>query len=216
MVEQSRREQEKETKRRLILKAGVKLFGDMGFNGASMDKIALEAQLTKRTLYKYFPNKVDLFFAIALKSFEKSLGYINKSENCNLTVYEQLLNGCKIQYKKALENPRYTRISSEVGYVRRLKAISPHRDKWYKVDDLLFKKLVELFDKGVKEGSLRSDLDPQKAAFSYGFLSASVIQKLLDNGETFANHFNLDESEFANYSIELLLSGFKSISSLRE
>ncbi|WP_369693305.1 helix-turn-helix domain-containing protein [Acetobacterium wieringae] len=33
-----------------------KIFGQNGFESASMDEIALEAQFTKRTLYQYFEN----------------------------------------------------------------------------------------------------------------------------------------------------------------
>ena len=53
----------KELKRLAILDAARAAFLSEGYVLANMDKIALEAQITKQTLYRYFPSKVDLFKA---------------------------------------------------------------------------------------------------------------------------------------------------------
>jgi TetR/AcrR family transcriptional repressor of mexJK operon len=75
----SKIEQNKERKRRAILKAAQGIFLSEGYVLASMDKIAAEAQLTKQTLYRYFPSKVDLFQA--------TLSQIGKSSSQGFTVH---------------------------------------------------------------------------------------------------------------------------------
>ncbi|RHX92306.1 TetR/AcrR family transcriptional regulator [Leptospira stimsonii] len=47
-----------------ILRAGEVLFGERGFEGATTSEIAKEAQVTERTLFKYFPTKKDLYIRI--------------------------------------------------------------------------------------------------------------------------------------------------------
>jgi AcrR family transcriptional regulator len=51
-------------KQSAILKAGEKLFLRDGFHKTSVDAIALDAKVSKRTVYGYFENKEKLFAAI--------------------------------------------------------------------------------------------------------------------------------------------------------
>ena len=46
-----------------VFEAANRLFSRRGFNGASMDAIAAEADVSKPTLYRYFNDKESLFFA---------------------------------------------------------------------------------------------------------------------------------------------------------
>jgi TetR/AcrR family transcriptional regulator len=50
--------------RRRILDAGLRVFSRSGYDGASMDDIALELEATKGLLYHYFRSKQDLLKAI--------------------------------------------------------------------------------------------------------------------------------------------------------
>ena len=55
------------TKRAQILEAAVSLFQERGFHATSMDDISALAQVSKRTLYKYFESKETLFEAILVE-----------------------------------------------------------------------------------------------------------------------------------------------------
>jgi AcrR family transcriptional regulator len=52
------------TKRELVVSAARKLFLEAGYGATSMDKIAAEAGVSKRTVYSHFQNKENLFAAI--------------------------------------------------------------------------------------------------------------------------------------------------------
>lgn len=56
-------EQNKEQKRRAILAAAKQQFLVEGYVSANMGKIAEHAQVTKQTVYRYFPSKIELFQA---------------------------------------------------------------------------------------------------------------------------------------------------------
>jgi TetR/AcrR family transcriptional regulator of autoinduction and epiphytic fitness len=51
-------------KREAILKAALKTFRSSGFHATSMDEIALQANVSKRTVYNHFPSKDVLFDTI--------------------------------------------------------------------------------------------------------------------------------------------------------
>lgn len=55
---------ELDNKRSTILRAALLMFGEKGFDGASMDMIARQIGYSKATLYQYFENKEELFSAV--------------------------------------------------------------------------------------------------------------------------------------------------------
>jgi len=64
-----RREREKLTRRREILEAARKVFGAQGYEGATLDEVAREAEFAKGTLYSYFDSKAELFTALVQFEF---------------------------------------------------------------------------------------------------------------------------------------------------
>ena len=208
-MELNRKEREREQRKNDILDAAESVFGEKGYDNSSMDEIAKGAQFTKRTLYKYFPNKVDLYFAAALRAF-KAMGHVMEEACQNeATAYEQLYNGYSNLYVFSKKKPHLFRIISEVGYIRRMEGVSINRDEWYKYDDILFTRLVNITKNGQKDGSINAELDPQMTAFSYGFLITGFLKALSESGESFSDHFNLNLDKFTKYTFDLLFSSIK-------
>ncbi len=67
MDQLSRREREKQQRESEIVSAAERVFYLKGYNDASMDEIAREAEFAKGTIYQYFTGKEDLYFAVTLK-----------------------------------------------------------------------------------------------------------------------------------------------------
>ena len=62
-----RKEREKERRKQQITVAAKKVFSDKGFNRATMDDIANEAELSPGTLYLYFKNKEELYASLSIR-----------------------------------------------------------------------------------------------------------------------------------------------------
>ncbi|GAA1015479.1 hypothetical protein STXM2123_5317 [Streptomyces sp. F-3] len=58
-------------KRQAILQASRKVFGRVGYQGASIEMIATEAQVSTRTIYNHFENKEQLFTTVLIDSSEQ-------------------------------------------------------------------------------------------------------------------------------------------------
>lgn len=56
-----RKEREKEARKHSILEAAARVFSQKNFGEATLDEIAVEAELSKGSLYNYFKDKQDLF-----------------------------------------------------------------------------------------------------------------------------------------------------------
>jgi len=64
---QERKEREKERRRQQIMVAAKRVFSDKGFNKATMEDNAQEAELSPGTLYLYFKNKEELYASLSLR-----------------------------------------------------------------------------------------------------------------------------------------------------
>lgn len=64
---QERKEREKERRRQQIIVAAKRVFSGKGFNKATMEDIAKEAELSPGTLYLYFKNKEELYASLSLR-----------------------------------------------------------------------------------------------------------------------------------------------------
>lgn len=61
-----RKTREREERRRQIMQAAKLVFSAKGFNGATMEEIAGEAELSPGTLYLYFKNKEELHTSLSI------------------------------------------------------------------------------------------------------------------------------------------------------
>jgi len=64
---QERKEREKERRKQQIIVAAKRVFSEKGFNKATMEDIASEAELSPGTLYLYFKNKEELYASLSLR-----------------------------------------------------------------------------------------------------------------------------------------------------
>ena len=92
-------EQNKEKKRIAIIKAAQDVFLKQGYVRASMDSIAVAADVTKQTVYRYFSSKEVLFDSM-LKSFrdksgDKMFDHLNKPNS------QDALSGFGFEFIKA-------------------------------------------------------------------------------------------------------------------
>jgi AcrR family transcriptional regulator len=96
---QERKEQEKERRRQEILVAAKKLFSRKGFNKATMDDIAAEAELSLATLYVYFKNKEELFASLSLRILQFLILRVEQAiKNGNANPEQQLENLAEALY----------------------------------------------------------------------------------------------------------------------
>ena len=79
-------------KRQAVLEAAASEFHRDGFDGASMDRIAATAEVSKRTVYNHFPSKEDLFHAIVADLVERPTKLKSITYDSSRPLEEQLLD----------------------------------------------------------------------------------------------------------------------------
>jgi len=106
----TRKELEKEQRRRDILNAAEKLFFSKGYDNVSLNEIAKEVKLGRSTLYLYFENKEELFFAIVLRGAQILHGIVLRESKKAKTSYEKLAAFRDAYYEFSKEYPDYLKV----------------------------------------------------------------------------------------------------------
>jgi len=101
-----RKEREKLEKRELILVAATKMFLEDGYEKTSIRNIAEQIEYSPATIYLYFKDKDELFFAIHEIGFQKLLKEIAKAKTIKNPL-KRLHEIGKIYIEFALNNPEY-------------------------------------------------------------------------------------------------------------
>jgi AcrR family transcriptional regulator len=85
-----RKQREKQRRRRDIINAAQKIFSVKGFNSATMEEIASEAELSPGTIYLYFKNKEELHISLSIDILKYLSTQIHKVVNQDIHVEEKI------------------------------------------------------------------------------------------------------------------------------
>lgn len=206
----NKREIEKQMKEDKIINAAERIFCKKGFEDAFMEEIAKEAEFTKRTVYQYFPNKEELYFAVIFRGFKKLTFYLQEASGNEVTGLGKLEGCFKGFYKFYRDYPEILKLIGYLGYVKkRSDEDSKGRKEVMQLNYEIFSGLGKVIKNGQEDGSVSLDFDVQKSACSLIFLMTSFFNQLSVTGDTFTEAFSLDIEDFSFFTMDLLLKGIK-------
>jgi AcrR family transcriptional regulator len=161
-----------------IIRHVTEQFFALGFSRLTMDQIARELGMSKKTLYRYFSGKEALLEAM----FDRELGWVGERMDAIFADTE----------RGFIE--RTTAIFGLIGY--QLRRISPSLvadlrrhapDTFRRIEEFrrrkVFDRLGDHFDQGIREGVVRSDIDTRLAVllvtrFAESALDPARLQEL--------------------------------------
>jgi TetR/AcrR family transcriptional regulator len=227
---QDRREREKEQRRNDILKAAEKLFLSREYEDVSMNDIANEVELSKATLYLYFENKEELFFAIVLQGTEILNSMIKKAVknvktgidkvsafriayhefNRDYSDYIRIYNyfqsrRFELAYNTGVSEGKKSKNSMNVG--ERSPSDSAYLQSIHKLRGERFSIMCNSVQKGIDDGTIRPDVNPSEAAVLLSSISKSMSdippdhEKLLEKQGIDREKFVMDVEDLIRHMI---------------
>ncbi len=181
-----------------ILASAEKLFMRYGIRSVSMDDIAKELGMSKKTLYQYVENKGDLIESI----FENRID----SEKCDMA---DIIAGAEDAVQEMVQIGNYV--------IEKLRQLSPnimfdlqkyYPGTWKKMESLQLKHVYSLIYKnilrGKEEGVYRSNIDPDIVAKLYVAKTSMVVDQ-----DLFPVHqYNMEKlfRQYISYHLHGILS----------
>ncbi len=178
-----------------IIKKSVELHFKYGINNVTMDQIAKDLGISKKTIYQYVENKNDLVNETVNYIFDEIQTKIDKICLMKLNPYEEILSVKKIvqdMLKKNQASPHY-----------QLKKYYPEIAK--SLEEKKFKSIMECLDhnlkKGIKQGYYKTDLNKEFIKRMYFSNTLSLGNPNLFPPEIF------DKIDIMNEFIKMFLTG---------
>ena len=96
--------------KKAITNAAINVFSSEGYRGATMDQIALKANVVKGTLYYNFKNKEEIFNYIINLGINHLREQLKDTRESNLNAKIKLKNICKIQLEYFYQNKSFVKV----------------------------------------------------------------------------------------------------------
>jgi len=171
-----RKEREKERRRQQILVAAKRVFSNKGFNKATMEDIAHEAELSPGTLYLYFKNKEELYASLSLRILQYlhiRVEHVNKETE--LSPEEKLEALMEAMYDVYEFDPLIIINMFHLQSSETLKNLTP--ELIAEIKDLSGKSvgaIAKIFEEGIKQGQF-IDKHPVALADTFWSLFSGVV-----------------------------------------
>ena len=139
--------------KKAIVKGAINVFSKAGYNGATMDEVALVAGVAKGTLYYYFKSKEEIFNFIMDQGLELLGCEIRKVNDLKLNPLSKLKEICKIQLTILYENTEFFKvlISQIWGQEGRQLELRGKLEKYLEIIEIYIKQAIE--DGSIKKGN---------------------------------------------------------------
>jgi AcrR family transcriptional regulator len=188
-------------KRDAILEQAIVVFADEGFRNADVQRVADNAGVGKGTVYRYFGNKQDLFWAAVMSVLERLDARMIES----VERVEQVagaagkIRASCIAYAAFFEaNPRFLEVFVQERAEFRGAAPETHLSR----HETMIDRFAEIIDEGVARGEFRP-LDSRQTIVSLGgTIYGTVLFGCFDKTQHTL-------TEMAAYTVDIFLEGIR-------
>jgi len=206
-----RREREKEQRKNDIVDAAEQVFFKKGHEYATMDDVASEAELSKGTLYLYFKNKEDLYLAIHLRGNKILHSLFEKAVKNEKTGIEKIRSISTAYVEYFQKYPDYFNAmlyyeSRDINFTDQDSVAAECLVEGKTTMDLL----IGSIEIGIKDGSIRSDIDSIKTALCLWGQTTGILQiASLKEKNILSKHFSTSAQELIDYNFNLIYHALK-------
>ena len=163
----------KTAKRKRIMETGFNIFSERGIEAVTMPEVAEASGVSRATLYRYFPTKLDLVLAIGLETWADYINYrtelISPETHANWTAAEFLgyfLDSFIDLYRYHRDLLRFNYDLN--SFMRKESGAAQVIGKYQEIADGVRAQFHDLFERGKKDGTIRTDLQ-EESMFSGPF-----------------------------------------------
>jgi len=206
-----RREREKEQKQNAIIDAAEKVIFSKGLEEATMDEIAEVAEFSKGTIYLYFKNKEDLYFAIharGLRLLKKMFEMASESKKAGI---ERVLAIGKAYYQYSKKYPDYYKAMVYYDcHPVKSESDSVFAEECNVVGEEVLRTIAVTIQQGIEDRSIHPQVDPLETAVILWGQSMGMIQlKNMKGHHDFGDRLSLDFEKLIFKSFDMMIRSIR-------
>ena len=182
-----RHERERKQRIKMILDAATRVISEKGIEHAVMEDIAFEAEIGKSTIYNYFASKQLLLVGLDFRGTKIEEEGFRKAYKTGSNGLDRVLRIGKFYFKYAMEHAVCFQAKVQMGRVSpeefNLLKDNPLMMEYLKAVLRIHQILADAIADGVSDGSIRSDVDPERMSLLLWCQSNGVIETIQNRGE---------------------------------
>ena len=210
MGNKERKEKEKEIRRKDIIDAAERIFFAKGYNYATMDDVAKEAEYSKRTVYVYFNSKEQIYCEIMIRGYRLLIEMleVNSQYNKAHTAIEEIRQLASTLYQFSNDYPEY--FSAIMEYENSMidfqKNIPYHsKEECYALGEQALGYLTDALKKGVTEGSVRSDLNIESTTLALWACIIGVFNTARRKKYYIENYYGIKPEDLVSEAFNMMI-----------
>jgi TetR/AcrR family acrAB operon transcriptional repressor len=172
-----------ETRERIIASA-ARVFGQKGFQRASLDEVAADAGMTKGAIYWHFKSKNDLFFAMLDERFRQHtgplMGDLQSLIRTGADPLTTMLSLFRDGLRRCTEDPEWARLYLECLSLARDTEVRERLSAFY---DRVWEVSARLTSELKANGLAPAEADPHTAAIFWSALFDGLVLAWLIKGD---------------------------------
>ena len=180
MGTKERKLRERALREQQIIEKAKELFLAKGYEATTVDEIAEALEISKCAFYLHFASKEELFFRIervGLEAMYRLFTESTKKENTGLAKFGAIGMAYARFWK---EYPELRKIANEPVVSTKNPNPGPERRQAEELGAKVTSLNIEAVQQGIKDGSIRNDLDPMLMAAIIGYATRGVLSGLED------------------------------------
>lgn len=204
-----RKKREKEIRRNDIIEAAERIFFTKGYDIATMDDVAKEAEFSKRTVYVYFNSKEQIYFEIMTRGYRLLIGMLKDDlqKEKAFSAIEEIRQMALTLYRFSREYPGYFKAimeyeNSELDFQKGIP--DQAREECYALGEEMLAFLTAALEKGIAEDSIRSDLDVVKTALVLWACMLGVFNTVKKKERYIKNYHSTTPEELVEAAFQLI------------
>lgn len=196
-----------------ILQVAYSFFIEKGYRNTTMDEIAQKLRISKKTLYKYFPGKLELLSAAFNMLTTKLSIKVNALLDNELIPYT-------VKLKSLLTNVAKDIAPINPKILEELREFAP--EIWKELLDYIRESGYLRFQKLIQEGIKKGYVLPNTNVTFVVFVYTSAIQNLIDNKflsqfpDEMRAGFDLTPAQIYDQAIQIIYTGILSEEAQKE
>ena len=204
----SRRTAEREARRQFILDAARALLEEKRIEEIRMDDIAAAAEYTRRTLYSYFKSRDDIWLRIHMADLRRRWARQQEALTGIQDGPSRIGVWAETLYASWKEKPNSMRVELYWDFhgIDRKRISADLFESFEALNEELADGLREIFQSGVEDGSLRSDLQLDACISQLIYSLRAVLGRALSSSFSFTD---VDPDQYVQQFLDLFLRGVR-------
>ncbi len=201
-----RREKEREIRRKDIINAAENLFFSNDYEHVTMNDIAEEVEMARGTLYQYFKNKEDIYATIAIRASKMIQEMFQELLSKDQIGIDKIRSICEFYYEFYKKNPGYYNAYYHSGVFETQS--TPTLEKLKKITKTSFKIAVNTVKQGIKDGSIRENLDPVVTTL-FMLATANNVNNITPVTQMYINEYGLTHETLFQQSLDMAIKSIQ-------